>query len=77
MGNVAITLSGIHQAVDNLNYRPGTVKYKAVQAILSFYTSEESLNEIHTIDTDILIDQELVAVVENHDFALLPFLNLF
>ncbi len=55
MGNVAITLSGINQAVENLNYRSGSVKQKAIRAIQSFYTSEEILSELHTIDTDILI----------------------
>ncbi len=57
MGNVSVTLSGINMVVDNLDYRPGTVKYKAVQALLSFYTSEESLGELHSIDTDTLIAQ--------------------
>jgi len=56
LSKVSITLSGISQAVDNLNYRPGSVKYKAIKAIQSFYTSEEMVNELHKIDTNTLID---------------------
>jgi len=56
LSKVSITVSGICEAVDNLKYRPGSVKYKAIKAIQSFYTSEKMINELYRIDTDTLID---------------------
>ncbi|WP_022669386.1 formylglycine-generating enzyme family protein [Desulfospira joergensenii] len=55
MAKISISLDGIRQAVTNLNYRPSSVKYKAVAAIESFYTSEDSIQEIRSIDTDLLV----------------------
>ncbi|MCG8637372.1 MAG: formylglycine-generating enzyme family protein [Desulfobacterales bacterium] len=55
MANVSITLSGITQAIEELNYRQGSVKQKAITAIQSFYTSEEALQELQAIDTDTLV----------------------
>ncbi|MCG8616520.1 MAG: hypothetical protein MI802_09920, partial [Desulfobacterales bacterium] len=55
MSNVSITLSGINTAVDNLGYRPGTVKFKAIKAIQSFYGPETPPGEVTSIDTDVLI----------------------
>jgi len=50
-----ISLEGIDQAIADLNYRSGSVKLKAVMAIRSFYSSDESINELDLIDTDTLI----------------------
>ena len=55
MSKVSITLGGISQAVDSLRYRPGSVKYKAIKAIQSFYPSDTSIQEVQNIDTDTLI----------------------
>ena len=57
MANVSITLSGITQTVENLNYRESSVKAKAVQAICDYYTSEESLRDLSYIDSDTIIKQ--------------------
>ncbi|MEH0020827.1 MAG: SUMF1/EgtB/PvdO family nonheme iron enzyme [Desulfobacter sp.] len=57
MANVSITIDGITQAVENLKYRQGSVKHKAVKAIQAFYVSADSIREIHEIDTDTLIRQ--------------------
>ena len=56
MNKVSITFSGICEAVENLKYRPGSVKYKAIKAIQSFYPDEGVINEISHIETDTLID---------------------
>ena len=55
MANISITLEGIHKAAAQLNYRPGSVKYKALAAILSFYTTEDAIQSLHRIDTDTLV----------------------
>ncbi|MFH2060038.1 MAG: SUMF1/EgtB/PvdO family nonheme iron enzyme [Pseudomonadota bacterium] len=55
MANLSISLKGIDQAIQNLNYRPNSVKYKAIQAIRSYYTSEKIIKELFSIDTDTLI----------------------
>ncbi len=55
MANISITLEGIDQAIANLKYRPGSVKYKAIQAIRSCYTSKESIRTLNNIDTDAVI----------------------
>ncbi|MBU2430826.1 MAG: hypothetical protein KKH99_09030, partial [Proteobacteria bacterium] len=55
MANISISLEGIDQAISNLNYRSGSVKQIAITAIRAFYTSEESLKQLDSIDTDILI----------------------
>lgn len=55
MANISISIAGIEQAVENLKYRPSSVKKKAVMAIKSFYISENAFKEIQSIDTDILI----------------------
>ncbi|MCG8568446.1 MAG: formylglycine-generating enzyme family protein [Desulfobacterales bacterium] len=55
MSNITISLAGIEDAVASLNYRPNSPKYKALMAIKSFYTSEESIGEINQIPTDALI----------------------
>ncbi|WDP85972.1 MAG: SUMF1/EgtB/PvdO family nonheme iron enzyme [Desulfobacter sp.] len=57
MGNVTITLAGISEVVENLGYRSGSVKQRAIQAIQFYYRSEESINEVVSIDTDTLIRQ--------------------
>ena len=57
LANVSITLSGITQTIENLNYREGSVKAKAVQAICDYYTSEESLQDLSVIDSDTIIKQ--------------------
>lgn len=55
MANISISFEGIDQAIANLNYRPNSVKQKAISAIRAFYTSEESVKQLDSIDTDILI----------------------
>ncbi|MFH2090873.1 MAG: SUMF1/EgtB/PvdO family nonheme iron enzyme [Pseudomonadota bacterium] len=55
MANISISLEGIDQAIQNLNYRPDSVKYKALQSIRSYYTSDETINELFSIDTDTII----------------------
>nr|WP_319394532.1 SUMF1/EgtB/PvdO family nonheme iron enzyme [uncultured Desulfobacter sp.] len=57
MANVSITLSGITEALENLNYRPGSVKDKAIQAISAYYDSEESILNLSSIDGDTIIRQ--------------------
>jgi len=55
LANISISLEGIDKAIENLNYRPDSVKQKAILAIRAFYTSEESLKNLNKIDTDTLI----------------------
>ncbi len=55
LSNVSITLSGINTAVENLAYRQGTVKFRAITAIQSFYSSDAPPSEVSAIDTDTLI----------------------
>ena len=55
MAKVSITLSGITEALENLNYRPGSVKYKAIRAISAYYVSEDSIRELSSIDGDSII----------------------
>ena len=55
MANVSITLSGITEALENLNYRPGSVKDKAIRAISAYYVSEDSIRELSSIDGDSII----------------------
>jgi len=55
LANISITLEGIHQAAANLNYRPGSIKQKTLAAILSFYTTDDSLDSLDHIDTDTLV----------------------
>jgi len=57
LANVSITLSGIIEALENLNYRPGSVKDKAIRAISAYYVSEDSIQEISSIDGDRIIRQ--------------------
>lgn len=57
MANVTITLSGIAEVIENLNYRPGSVKDKAVRAISAYYVSEDSIQDLLSIDGDSIIRQ--------------------
>lgn len=57
MANVSITLSGITEALENLNYRPGSVKDKAIRAISAYYVSEDSIQKLSYIDGDSIIRQ--------------------
>ncbi|WP_321492593.1 SUMF1/EgtB/PvdO family nonheme iron enzyme [uncultured Desulfobacter sp.] len=57
MASVSITLSGITEAVENLNYRPGSVKDKAIRAIAAYYVSEDSIASLSHIDGDRIIRQ--------------------
>jgi len=52
---ISISLKGIDQAIDSLNYRPGSVKQTLIYAIRAFYTSEESIKDLKAIETDTLI----------------------
>ena len=55
MANIAVSLEGIDQAIENLKYRPDSVKQKAISAIRSFYYSEDAIKVLTDVDTDILI----------------------
>ncbi|MFA5905470.1 MAG: SUMF1/EgtB/PvdO family nonheme iron enzyme, partial [Desulfobacula sp.] len=55
MANTSISLDGIDQAIANLNYKSGSIKHKAVMSIRSFYTSEDSVKKLDSIDMDALI----------------------
>jgi len=55
LANISISLEGIDQAIANLNYKGGSIKYKAIMAIRSFYVSEDSIKELNSIDMDTLI----------------------
>ena len=55
MANIAISFEGIEQAIENLKYRPGSVKQKALLAIRSFYDSEDAIKTLNFIDTDALV----------------------
>jgi len=55
LANIAISLEGIEQAIENLKYRPGSVKQKALIAIRAFYDSEDSIKTLNFIDTDALV----------------------
>ena len=57
MANVSITLSGIAEVIENLNYRQGSVKDKAVRAIFAYYVSEDSIQALSSIDGDSIIRQ--------------------
>nr|WP_319493156.1 SUMF1/EgtB/PvdO family nonheme iron enzyme [uncultured Desulfobacter sp.] len=57
MANVSITLSGITEALENLNYRAGSVKDKAIQAISAYYDSEDRILNLSSIDGDTIIRQ--------------------
>ena len=57
MANLSITLSGIAEVIENLNYRPGSVKDKAVRAIFAYYVSEDSIQALSSIDGDSIIRQ--------------------
>ena len=54
MANVSITLSGITEALENLNYRSGSVKDKAIRAISAYYVSEDSIQSFHTLTETVL-----------------------
>jgi len=55
LANISISIEGIDQAIANLNYRANSVKQQAILAIRTFYTTEESIQQLNSIDTDILI----------------------
>ena len=55
LAKIAISLDGIEQAIENLKYRPGSVKQKTISAIRSFYDSEDSIQTLTQINTDTLI----------------------
>jgi formylglycine-generating enzyme required for sulfatase activity len=55
LANLSITMEGIHQAVTGLGYKENSKKYKVITAINAYYTSEQSLIDVASIDTDTLI----------------------
>ncbi len=58
MAKFSISFDDIQQAAANLKYRPGSVKFQAVSAILSVYSSAQEAGEtVRVIDTDALVDQ--------------------
>ncbi|WP_300465317.1 SUMF1/EgtB/PvdO family nonheme iron enzyme, partial [Desulfobacula sp.] len=42
-------------AIANLNYRSDSVKQRTISAIRTFYTSDQSIEQLNDLDTDILI----------------------
>ncbi len=56
MANLSISIEGIEQAVQNLNYRSGSPKFRIIQAIKDHYDSEKAIRSIKQIETDILIN---------------------
>jgi formylglycine-generating enzyme required for sulfatase activity len=55
LANLSISVHGIDETIESLNYTPGSVKHRAILAIRAFYPSEESIKTLHSIDTDTLI----------------------
>ena len=55
MANSSISLRGIDQAIADLKYRPGSIKHQVIMAIRDFYSSDESIKELDSIDIDTLI----------------------
>ncbi|MGM0643225.1 MAG: SUMF1/EgtB/PvdO family nonheme iron enzyme, partial [Thermodesulfobacteriota bacterium] len=55
MAKLSISMDGIEEAVQSLNYRQNSVKHKAVTAIKSYYTSEDAIGSLSFINTDDLI----------------------
>jgi len=55
LANSSISLKGIDQAIADLRYRPGSVKHQVIMAIRDFYSSDESIKELDSIDIDTLI----------------------
>ena len=53
----AITLEGIDQSISNLKYKnKNTLKYRFVQHIRQYYTSESSVVSLNEIDHEALIN---------------------
>lgn len=55
MANISITLEGIDKVISNLNYRPGSIKYKVIKSIRENYNAETSSKTLSFIDTDAII----------------------
>ncbi|THB81547.1 MAG: hypothetical protein D3926_01535 [Desulfobacteraceae bacterium] len=55
MANLSISLEGVQTAVENLNYRENSPKYKVVHAIKAYYSSEDRIKTLKTIDSDAII----------------------
>jgi len=55
LAKISISIEGIDQTLTNLNYRQGSIKQKAISAIRTFYSSEDSIKKLNSIDTDVLI----------------------
>lgn len=57
MTSLPISLDGINQALNNLNYKENSKKFKVISAIKACCISEESINNVISIDTDTLIKE--------------------
>ncbi|MBF0376559.1 MAG: SUMF1/EgtB/PvdO family nonheme iron enzyme [Desulfamplus sp.] len=55
MANVSITEKGIDKAILSLKYKENSLKKKFILAIRQYYTSEDALFRLKSIDTDELI----------------------
>ncbi len=51
----SISLKGIDQAITNLNYKDNSVKHKVLASIRCYYSSEQSIETLKSIDTDSII----------------------
>ena len=57
MSSLSISMAGIQDAVEALNYRPNSPKAKALTAIQSYYTDESAPGDLAAIPTDALIQK--------------------
>ncbi len=55
MAIISISLKGIDQAITNLNYRDHSIKKKVLHAIRRYYSSDQSIKELKSIDTDDIV----------------------
>ncbi len=55
MTKLSISMEGIEQALDGLNYRKNSVKQKFILAVKAYYSSEADIVSLSSIDTDALI----------------------
>ncbi|MBF0412062.1 MAG: SUMF1/EgtB/PvdO family nonheme iron enzyme [Desulfamplus sp.] len=55
MANGSISLKGVDKAIASLNYKDSSVKKRAVLAIREYYSSDDAVSQLKSINTDELI----------------------